>query len=97
MDARVCCKAAVRFLEVALAHVPCHPLLALQLFTLADLENACAQTEGASLSEAVKVMDECERMICVSYARNSPMRATAKASAKELMSRFIEEDPMDAS
>ena len=59
--------------------------------------NACAQTEGASLSEAVKVMDECERMICVSYARNSPMRATAKASAKELMSRFMEEDPMDAS
>ena len=97
VDARECCKAAVRFLEVALAHVPCHPLLALQLFTLADLENACAQTEGASLSEAVKVMDECERMICVSYARNSPMRATAKASAKELMSRFMEEDPMDAS
>ena len=38
LEARECCRAAVRFLEMALSHVPAHPLLALQRFTLADLE-----------------------------------------------------------
>ena len=37
-----CCRRAVAFLEMALDHVPSHPLLALQRFTLADLELACA-------------------------------------------------------
>ena len=37
-----CCRQAVAFLETALSHVPSHPLLALQRFTLSDLELACA-------------------------------------------------------
>ncbi len=36
--ARECCEGVVGFQEIALAHVPHHPLLALQRFTLADLQ-----------------------------------------------------------
>ena len=42
-----CCRRAVSFLETALGHVPSHPLLALQRFTLGDLELACASNDGA--------------------------------------------------
>ena len=52
------CRNAVRFLEMALAHVPNHPLLALQRFTLGDLELACAeQNLGESPAPGSAVTD----------------------------------------
>ena len=46
-EARSSCHAAVAFLAMALSHVPHHPLLALQRFTLSDLELACADQAAA--------------------------------------------------
>ena len=41
------CGHVVSFLCVSLAHCPMHPLLGLQLFTLADLANQCDQQSYA--------------------------------------------------
>eukprot|EP00965_Chrysotila_dentata_P198001 6178542-Pleurochrysis_carterae.AAC.2 len=43
-----CCAAAVAFLQAALAHVPNHPLLALQRYTLADLYFENGETDTAA-------------------------------------------------
>ena len=47
-EARISCAAAVRFLEMAFSHVKNHPLLALQRFTLSDLELAVADKAAAA-------------------------------------------------
>eukprot|EP01034_Spumella_vulgaris_P022297 gene22297-28413_t len=47
-DALIQCKYIVSFLCVALNHLPHHPLLGLQLFTLGDLATHCEDTQLAS-------------------------------------------------
>lgn len=42
-----CCRAVVAFLEVALSHIPLHPILSLQRFTLSDLELASGNDSAA--------------------------------------------------
>ena len=58
-EALASCRVAVRFLEMALSHVPHHPLLALQRFTLSDLELACAehQAEAAQPAQAAEARE----------------------------------------
>lgn len=42
------CRHTVAYLEATLSHVPNHPLLALQYFTLADLEDSFASSSSSS-------------------------------------------------
>jgi len=60
-EARECCANVVTFLAIALAHVPHHPLLALQRHTLADLHANCGDTSAAvaELEKAVESLRVC--------------------------------------
>lgn len=72
--ARQCCRALVFFLENALAHIPHHPLLALQRFTLSDLE--LAGNEPRAALEQMALVDEAMK---ISYPHGSAMRQEAAA------------------
>ena len=74
-----CCRQSVFFLEAALAHVPAHPLLALQRFTLSDLERQAGQ-----FAEARRQMEACVAAVEVSSATASALRAQARAVLDEL-------------
>ena len=76
-----CCRALVAFLEAALAHVPAHALLALQRFTLCDLE-----LESGDAAEARRQMEACAEAVAISYGAKSALRAAARERWEELMS-----------
>ncbi|EOD41938.1 hypothetical protein EMIHUDRAFT_194541 [Emiliania huxleyi CCMP1516] len=76
-----CCRALVSFLEAALAHVPAHALLALQRFTLCDLE-----LESGDAAEARRQMEACAEAVAISYGAKSALRAAARERWEELMS-----------
>jgi SET and MYND domain-containing protein len=94
-EARQCCRAAVRFLEMALGGVPSHPLLALQRFTLVDLALACAEREGdedaarEAGQEALREMRLCAAAIQVSAATRSALREQATARLEELEAAIL--------
>ena len=69
------CRHAVAFLEAALAHVPSHPMLALQRFTLSDLEGACGEPRAA-----LRVMDACAAAVELTASTSSSLRAQAASS-----------------
>jgi len=77
--ARGCCRAAVRFLEATLAHVPAHPLLALQRFTLADLENECGDAAAA-----LEAMEACAAALELTAPTRSSLREQAAARLGEM-------------
>ena len=70
--ARACCRHVVAFLEVALGGVPAHPLLALQRFTLADLESACDDPAAA-----LQAMEACAATLMLTAATHSALRQQA--------------------
>ena len=77
--ALACCRNAVTFLEAVLAHVPAHPLLALQRFTLADLESACGNA-----SRAQATMEACASALELTAATHSTLRGQARERLREL-------------
>lgn len=77
--ARESCHRCVQFLEMSLAHVPAHPLLALQRFTLADLERSCGDECAARLC-----MQECVSAIELTSATRSSLRGQAREVLRDL-------------
>ena len=71
-EALVCCRALVDFLEAALSHVPCHPILSLQRFTLCDLELHCGDQ-----ASALRQMQACAEAMEISHGEASSMRQAA--------------------
>ena len=69
-DALVYCKRAVVCLCVALAHVEYHPLLGLQLFTLADLYEAQG---SAGEEQATSAYRWARRVLVVTHGKNSAL------------------------
>ena len=80
--ARACCQHAVRFLEMALSGVPAHPMLALQRFTLADLESACGDATAA-----LHAMEAWAAALELTAATHSTLRAQASERVVELRSQ----------
>mmetsp|Transcript_26027 Transcript_26027/g.52177 ORF Transcript_26027/g.52177 Transcript_26027/m.52177 type:complete len:169 (-) Transcript_26027:179-685(-) len=79
-SARGSCAAAVRWLEMVLGNAtPHHPLLALQRFTLADLELACGDRPAA-----LRAMEACTTAIALTAATRSPLRLQAEARLAEM-------------
>lgn len=78
-EARAHCAELVRFLEATLAHVPNHPLLALQLFTLGDLEAACGRE-----NEARNALKRAETMLVVSTGADSELCTAARTRLASL-------------
>ncbi|KAL1529541.1 hypothetical protein AB1Y20_000486 [Prymnesium parvum] len=66
------CRSLVNFLEVTLHHVPYHPLLALQHFTLCDLE-----LEVGDRSRAKAQMEACTKGLAISHGKESSVRSAA--------------------
>ena len=77
---------------------PCHPLLALQRFTLCDLELACTDLEqsteephGAShgAHEALRQMEACSAAVEVGCATHSELRLQATERLEDLRRRCV--------
>lgn len=74
-----CCRYAVGFLERTLGHLPAHPLLALQQYTLSDLEAAVGERTAA-----LAAMARCSAAMDVTLPEGSSLRAQAAARLAEL-------------
>ena len=80
-----CCRHAVGFLQRTLAHLPCHPMLALQQYTLADLEMAVGEPR-----RALELMEVCSAALDVTAADGCTVRTQARerlAELRELVAR----------
>ena len=86
-SARAACRQSVLFLEMALMHVPHHPLLALQRFTLCDLER-----QAGDLESARRQMEACAAAVEVSCAARSALREQARAVLLELRVAAVDLD-----
>jgi [histone H3]-lysine4/36 N-trimethyltransferase SMYD len=82
--ARACCRHVVTFLEAALGGVPAHPLLALQRFTLADLESACDEPAAA-----LQAMEACAATLVLTAATHSPLRLQALDNLEAMRRRPV--------
>jgi len=83
------CRGLVSFLEACLAHVPNHPLLALQLFTLADLEDANATSDGEPSSNGVGAAATVSEEAQGAGAGSTLSARGGKARAKVLLARAL--------
>lgn len=72
--ARDACAAVVDHLRLTLGHVPSHPLLALQLFTLGDLELRLGRT-----GEAMVHLEASARALAVCYGQDAAITRSATA------------------
>lgn len=77
------------FLEACLAHVPNHPLLALQLFTLADLEDANAIGDGEPMDNGVGAAAAVSGEAQVAGAGSTLSARGGKARARALLARAL--------
>ena len=87
-EARIACAAAVGFLKMALSHVPNHPLLALQRFTLGDLEVAVA--DKAAAAEAARAQQASQAFTQRAGAHSEPGQH-ASAETADISDMVVDE------
>lgn len=74
------CSAVVHFLETTLEHVPNHPLLALQLYTLSDLEATIPSRRASAKEHLMKA----KKMLLVTHGPDAKMTRGAQAGIEAL-------------
>ena len=88
--ALACARGACAFLEAAVAHVPCHPLLALQRYRLAELEAEVG--DGATV--ALALMERSVAALAVTHGPGHTLHEEAEMWCETLRELASEESAM---
>lgn len=73
------CRRMIDFLENTLYHVPYHPLVTLQRFTLADLCN-----ENGKYEESKEIFKEVIAKLTITHGKDNPLQKNAEETLKRV-------------